>query len=165
MGRSLASPELPACQPCRVRPSFMSGIHIVKLIQACSSLATETDYVRGNLAAHAKQLLDLGTDGFRLDAAKRMPPHRCPVAPELTFATLSDIPVDDIRAILALSGKPSYVTQEVRVSPIRSSHTDRLEHTTDLLRWRTWSHSRRIHRDWSSTSLPVCLRPQVRLRE
>jgi len=36
-----------------------------------NSLATETDYVRGRLAEYADDLLSLGVDGFRLDAAKR----------------------------------------------------------------------------------------------
>jgi len=36
-----------------------------------NSLATETDYVRGCLAEYADDLLSLGVDGFRLDAAKR----------------------------------------------------------------------------------------------
>ena len=36
-----------------------------------SSLATETDYVRGRLAEYGNDLLSLGADGLRLDAAKR----------------------------------------------------------------------------------------------
>lgn len=35
------------------------------------SLATGTEYVRGKLAAYANDLISLGVDGFRLDAAKR----------------------------------------------------------------------------------------------
>lgn len=36
-----------------------------------SSLATETEYVRGKLAAYLNDMLSLGADGWRLDAAKR----------------------------------------------------------------------------------------------
>ena len=36
-----------------------------------SSLATDTEYVRGRLAQYANDLLSLGVDGLRLDAAKR----------------------------------------------------------------------------------------------
>ena len=35
------------------------------------SLATETDYVRERLAGFGNDLLSLGADGFRIDAAKR----------------------------------------------------------------------------------------------
>jgi glycosidase len=35
------------------------------------SLATETDYVRRRLAEFGNDLLSLGADGLRLDAAKR----------------------------------------------------------------------------------------------
>lgn len=35
------------------------------------SLATETEYVRSRLAQYGNDLLSLGVDGFRLDAAKR----------------------------------------------------------------------------------------------
>lgn len=38
------------------------------------SLATETEYVREQLAAYANDLISLGVDGLRLDAAKRMSP-------------------------------------------------------------------------------------------
>ena len=37
------------------------------------SLATETDNVRGKLVSHANDLLSLGVDGIRIDAAKRKP--------------------------------------------------------------------------------------------
>src|SRR5262245_44405983 len=38
-----------------------------------SDLATETSYVRGKLAAYLNDLISLGVDGFRVDAAKHMP--------------------------------------------------------------------------------------------
>jgi len=60
-----------------------------------ADLATESDYVRGKLADHANELLSLGTDGLRIDAAKHMP-------------------VNDLQAIFGrLSRQPSYVTQEI----------------------------------------------------
>ena len=37
----------------------------------CTSLATETEYVRSRLAQYGNDLLSLGVDGLRLDAAKR----------------------------------------------------------------------------------------------
>ena len=39
-----------------------------------ASLATETEYVRARLAAYTNDLISLGVDGLRLDAAKRMSP-------------------------------------------------------------------------------------------
>ncbi|KAJ7093290.1 glycoside hydrolase family 13 protein [Mycena belliarum] len=68
-------------------------------VQTCqlvnlADLATETDYVRGMLAAYANKLLALGVDGFRLDAAKH-------------------IAATDIAAILARLTSRPYVTQEV----------------------------------------------------
>ena len=88
-------------------------IYFVKLTRDCHSLATESEYVRGKLADHANDLLRLGTDGFRIDAAKRKSVLGSFEA-ELTDASLLDIPVDDLRAIFGrLSRAPSYVTQEV----------------------------------------------------
>ena len=40
-----------------------------------NSLATETEYVRSRLAEYANDLLSLGIDGLRLDAAKRESPR------------------------------------------------------------------------------------------
>ncbi|KAJ7208225.1 glycoside hydrolase [Mycena pura] len=68
-------------------------------VQTCeldnlADLATDTDYVRGELATYANHLLSLGVDGFRLDAAKHMP-------------------ATDIANILSrLTSKP-YISQEV----------------------------------------------------
>ena len=36
----------------------------------CASLATDTDTVRSGLATYGNDLLSLGVDGLRLDAAK-----------------------------------------------------------------------------------------------
>ncbi|OBZ78260.1 Alpha-amylase [Grifola frondosa] len=63
-------------------------------LDGLADLGTDTDYVRGVLAAYANDLLSLGADGMRLDAAK-------------------NINVSDIANILSrLSGTP-YITQEV----------------------------------------------------
>lgn len=40
--------------------------------RTCASLGTDADYVRGQLAKYTDELLSLGVDGLRLDAAKRM---------------------------------------------------------------------------------------------
>ncbi|TFK33166.1 glycoside hydrolase [Crucibulum laeve] len=68
-------------------------------VQTCelvnlADLATDTEYVRSRLAQYANDLISLGVDGFRLDAAKH-------------------IPAGDIANILSrLTTKP-YITQEV----------------------------------------------------
>ncbi|KAI0319658.1 glycoside hydrolase superfamily [Amylostereum chailletii] len=68
-------------------------------VQTCelvnlADLATDTEYVRSRLAEYANDLLSLGVDGLRLDAAKH-------------------IPTGDIQNILSrLNGTP-YITQEV----------------------------------------------------
>ena len=59
-----------------------------------SDLATESSYVRGKLVAYLNDLIGLGVDGFRVDAAKHMP-------------------VADLQAIYGqLNGTP-YIFQEV----------------------------------------------------
>jgi glycosidase len=58
------------------------------------SLATDTDYVRGQLAAYANDLISLGVDGLRLDAAKHQNPS-------------------DIANVLSRLTSKVYVTQEV----------------------------------------------------
>ncbi|TFK64214.1 glycoside hydrolase [Pluteus cervinus] len=68
-------------------------------VQTCellnlADLATDTDYVRGKLAAYANDLISLGVDGFRLDAAKH-------------------IAATDIANILGRLNSRPYVTQEV----------------------------------------------------
>ncbi|KAH9054684.1 glycoside hydrolase family 13 protein [Lactarius vividus] len=59
-----------------------------------STLATEMDHVRGRLAEYTNDLISLGVDGLRLDAAKHMDP-------------------DDIADILSRLTSQPYVTQEV----------------------------------------------------
>ncbi|TRM62855.1 glycoside hydrolase family 13 protein [Schizophyllum amplum] len=63
-------------------------------LDTLSDLATESDYVRGKLAAYANDLLSLGIDGLRLDAAKHMQPA-------------------DIANILSRLTSSVYITQEV----------------------------------------------------
>ncbi|QRW17462.1 alpha-amylase [Rhizoctonia solani] len=64
------------------------------LIDFWLSLATDTEYVRGRLAAYANDLLSLGVVGLRLDAAKH-------------------IPTGDIANILGRLNSKPYITQEV----------------------------------------------------
>ncbi|KAF8676833.1 Aamy C [Rhizoctonia solani] len=68
-------------------------------VQTCellnlADLATDTEYVRGRLAAYANDLLSLGVVGLRLDAAKH-------------------IPTGDIANILGRLNSKPYITQEV----------------------------------------------------
>ncbi|PFH45132.1 carbohydrate-binding module family 20 protein [Amanita thiersii Skay4041] len=68
-------------------------------VQTCelvnlADLATDTEYVRGRLAQYGNDLLSLGVDGFRLDAAKHMP-------------------AGDISNILGRLSRRPYITQEV----------------------------------------------------
>ncbi|KAI0316240.1 glycoside hydrolase [Amylostereum chailletii] len=68
-------------------------------VQTCelvnlADLATDTEYVRGRLAQYANDLISLGVDGLRLDAAKH-------------------IPAGDIANILSRLTTTPYITQEV----------------------------------------------------
>ncbi|KAK7691582.1 hypothetical protein QCA50_004981 [Cerrena zonata] len=68
-------------------------------VQTCelvnlADLATETDYVRGRLAEYGNDLLSLGADGLRLDAAKH-------------------IAVGDLANIISRLNSTPYITQEV----------------------------------------------------
>lgn len=60
------------CQPGRVsfRHQMCRTFCLTDLL-AAFSLATETEYVRSRLAQYGNDLLSLGVDGLRLDAAKR----------------------------------------------------------------------------------------------
>jgi glycosidase len=57
------------------------------------SLATNTDYVRSRLAQYGNDLISLGVDGYRLDAAKHIDPA-------------------DISNIISRLSKKVYITQE-----------------------------------------------------
>jgi alpha-amylase len=61
-------------------------------------LATEKPAVRAQLAAYLNDLLSLGVDGFRIDAAKH-------------------VPAADLRAILAQLTRPALIYSEVLYSP------------------------------------------------
>ncbi|KAF5379275.1 hypothetical protein D9757_010696 [Collybiopsis confluens] len=63
-------------------------------LENLADLATDTTYVRGRLAEYANDLMSLGIDGLRLDAAKCIPPA-------------------DLEAIFAQFTKKPYLTQEV----------------------------------------------------
>ncbi|KAK0244972.1 glycoside hydrolase [Armillaria nabsnona] len=63
-------------------------------LEGLADLATETEYVRGRLAEYANDLLSLGVDGFRLDAAKH-------------------IAADDLANITSRFSSSPYITQEV----------------------------------------------------
>ena len=79
-----------------------------------TSLATETDYVRGRLAEYTNDLLSLGVDGLRVDAAKReqdLPPSLGVLRSHND--ALVDMDPDDIADILSRLTTQPYVTQEV----------------------------------------------------
>jgi alpha-amylase len=68
-------------------------------VQTCelvnlADLATETDHVRSTIAGYLNDLIGLGVDGFRIDAAKH-------------------IPAEDIAAILAKVNGDPFIVQEV----------------------------------------------------
>ncbi|KAK0475258.1 glycoside hydrolase family 13 protein [Armillaria novae-zelandiae] len=63
-------------------------------LEGLADLATETEYVRARLAEYANDLLSLGVDGFRLDAAKH-------------------IAADDLANITSRFSSSPYITQEV----------------------------------------------------
>lgn len=68
------------------------------MLVGLADLATESPYVRGRLAEYLNHLLDLGVDGFRIDAAKH-------------------IPATDIQAITAKLKRPAYIYQEIIFNP------------------------------------------------
>jgi alpha-amylase len=66
-------------------------------------LATENSYVQGQIATYLRSLLNLGVDGFRIDAAKHMP----------ATALLSILNAVKSTNPLTKSGEPIWVTQEI----------------------------------------------------
>lgn len=71
-----------------------------------SDLATESSYVRGKLTAYLNDLISLGVDGFRLDAAKHMP-------------------VADIQAVVnGLTGSPYIYSEVIEGGPGEISPTE-----------------------------------------
>ncbi|MDA0685049.1 MAG: alpha-amylase family protein [Bacteroidetes bacterium] len=97
-----------------------------------SDLATETDHVRSTLASYVSDLVSLGVDGLRLDAAKHVYP-------------------EDIAAILEQADFQGYVVQEVATGGrymdwMREYETNGditefsyTEALGELLRQRSWS--------------------------
>jgi len=98
------------------------------------SLATDTDYVRGRLAEYVDDLLSLGVDGLRLDAAKRKSFRTPLVVPLSTKRLLLDIATEDIANILSRVDGSPYITQEViygagePVGPAQYTANGELEH-------------------------------------
>ena len=84
---------------------------ITSLIVVSCSLATGTEYVRSRLAAYGNDLLSLGADGLRLDAAKRESPPV--VVSQLKTDWAPDIASGDIANILSRLTRRPYITQEV----------------------------------------------------
>ncbi|MGA8113060.1 MAG: carbohydrate-binding module family 20 domain-containing protein, partial [Actinocatenispora sp.] len=82
-----------------------------------SDLRTESDYVRGKLAGYLNDLLGLGVDGFRVDAAKHVDPT-------------------DIAAIEAQLTRPAYVYQEVTYGAGEAVQPSQYEGTGSLLEFR-----------------------------
>jgi hypothetical protein len=74
------------------------------------SLATETEPVRSRLAAYGNDLLSLGADGFRFDAAKR----ECLLLPSIIELDIAaDIAATDLANITSrFDRKPAYATCE-----------------------------------------------------
>jgi len=81
---------------------------------APTSLATETEHVRQRLADYTNDLLSMGVDGLRLDAAKRMSRIFTNLGPSDSLDLHIDIRPDDIANVSSrLTTKP-FITQEVR---------------------------------------------------
>lgn len=78
-----------------------------------SSLATDTEYVRGRLAQYGNDLLSLGVDGFRLDAAKRASKIFIVKNYFRAHEFRIDIAATDIANILGRLNSTPYITQEV----------------------------------------------------
>lgn len=57
------------------------------VVDHVDSLATDTEYVRGRLGKYANDLLSLGVDGLRIDAAKREFHFNYPYCSVLIIAT------------------------------------------------------------------------------
>ncbi|GIL30382.1 alpha-amylase [Actinocatenispora comari] len=82
-----------------------------------ADLRTESDYVRGKLADYLNDLLGLGVDGFRLDAAKHVSP-------------------DDIKAIETRLSRWTYIYQEVSYGAGEAVQPSQYEGTGNLLEFR-----------------------------
>lgn len=81
------------------------------------SLKTETEPVRARLAAFLEDLISLGVDGFRIDAAKRTSLSFLRSSRKRLMTSCLDMPTTDIRNILDRLSKSVYVTQEATYAP------------------------------------------------
>jgi len=77
-----------------------------------SSLATDTEYVRSRLAEYGNDLLSLGVDGLRLDAAKRNFSTSGPLF-ETHQVYFLDMAATDLANITSRFISTPYLTQEV----------------------------------------------------
>lgn len=86
---------------------------LLNLTWFASSLGTDTEYVRSRLAEYANDLLSLGVDGFRLDAAKSKGLNK--IKSWWPYVeSLLDIAATDIANITSrFSSSKIYITQEV----------------------------------------------------
>lgn len=85
-----------------------------------TSLATDTEHDRAVLAAFTNDLISLGVDGLRLDAAKRMSPSvyfYFNILFLICLALSVDIKPDDIANITARLTTTPFITQEVSKRP------------------------------------------------
>lgn len=83
-------------------------------LSSLSDLRTESDYVRGRIADYLNDLLSIGVDGFRVDAAKH-------------------IGEPDLAAIESRLSKPAYIFQEVMPGSPGDLAPSAFEPTGDLL--------------------------------
>ena len=116
MGQPLASPELSAFQPRLVCLPVKAGLVSSSRLKTVAAWLQKATTSAANSSITPTNSLSLGTDGFRIDAAKRESRRCLPGRPPFL-----DIPVNDLQTILSrLSRQPSYVTQEVRALPLGS---------------------------------------------
>jgi len=83
-------------EPNKILVNYDNAVEVQTCeLDGLADLATETEYVRARLAEYANDLLSLGVDGFRLDAAKH-------------------IAASDLQNITSrFTSQTSYITQEV----------------------------------------------------
>lgn len=95
------------------QPIYLFLGWLLNLTWFASSLGTDTEYVRSRLAEYANDLLSLGVDGFRLDAAKSKGLNK--IKSWWPYVeSLLDIAATDIANITSrFSSSKIYITQEV----------------------------------------------------
>ena len=100
-----------SCWVCSNRSFFPFELAAKSSTSFVSSLATDTEYVRSRLAEYANDLLSLGVDGLRLDAAKSEEWSLYNMDDALK--SLVDIAASDISNITSRLTSSPYITQEV----------------------------------------------------